>query len=186
MKIIHALTGVILFVVLLAAGAALIGFAFCRGTPWDPTRCPVMSDPEALGRLGIGLLALALVHALSRFPSRRDAKYISFRSRSGSVHVSVEAARNFIVKIADEFAAILRMDPVLESRGRQLDVTLNLRVKAGTQIPELCDLLQQRVRESVSDSLGITDLRNVRVNITEIVGHPEPRSPDEELLSSVD
>ncbi len=49
---------------------------------------------------------------------------------------------------------------------------------AGTKIPELSQILQQRVRESVRESLGLEEIRNITIKVQEIVGDPTKPATD--------
>jgi len=51
-----------------------------------------------------------------------------------------------------------------------LVVGLVLGVKEGTRIPELCKLMQARVRELLQEHLGTCDLSGVSVEVNEIRG----------------
>ncbi len=49
-----------------------------------------------------------------------------------------------------------------------IDIIVDLRVKAGPQLHEVCEVLQRRVRETMANGLGISDVRRVEVNVKEI------------------
>ena len=99
---------------------------------------------------------------------------ISFDSEGGTVSISVNAVCDFISKLGDEFESVKSIDPKVHSEKEMVSIDLNLKVRTGTRIPELSAQLQTRVRESVRDGLGIVDVREIKVNITEIVGNPPP------------
>ena len=55
-----------------------------------------------------------------------------------------------------------------------VDLLVELRVRAGPQIHEVCELVQQRVREAVTNGLGISEIRRVTVTVREIVSEHRP------------
>jgi len=67
---------------------------------------------------------------------------------------------------------VLTIHPVITVKGGGVIVRVDVRVKSGTHVPELCRMLQTRVRESIREQLGLDSVREVRVNVREIVGSP--------------
>jgi uncharacterized alkaline shock family protein YloU len=47
-------------------------------------------------------------------------------------------------------------------------------VKEGTQIPELCKLMQARVRDLLEEHLGVCDLAGVAIEVNEIRARRKP------------
>ena len=60
------------------------------------------------------------------------------------------------------------MIPEVIPRGNQVDISIVLKVKAGPQIHEICEVMQRRVRETMVNGLGISDVRRVIVNVKDI------------------
>ncbi len=174
MKFIHCLIAV-LILFLLTAGLfvpyAIVGYNISlQGVvmflyeEYVPIICLALSS----------LLILVLFSVTASRP-RKGVEYISYSGEGGAVSLSVKAVKDFIQKIGEEFAAILALYPSLTVRaGGGIEIDLDIRVQAGTHIPELCRLLQDRVRESVRDSLGLADIKSVKVNVREIVGSVNP------------
>jgi uncharacterized alkaline shock family protein YloU len=169
MKTIHVLSGLVLFLLLGAAA----GFLMYGG----------VRDPELLGdgvgRLGsqrilafcagLAVICLVLLYLFSGIRREREAQFISFDGQGGTVRISIKAVRDFVRRIGEEYADVIDLQPDLQFRGGDVRVDLNVSVKAGTHIPELTQMLQQRVRESVQDHLGVSEVSQVRVNVREIV-----------------
>jgi len=169
MKAIRVLSGFALFSLVIALAGALV-YAAVPGKPWQ-----VVFDSVAVSRwigfeTGVVLLLLAIIYLLSGFRRRGGTdQFISFEGEGGTVCISMKAVRGFLSRIGDEFAAVLSLEPVISSSSGSMQVELDLRVKSGTQIPELCRLLQERVREKIRENLGITEIKNVKINVREIV-----------------
>ena len=68
----------------------------------------------------------------------------------------------------------MRPGAVLRVRRGALDVGIVVGVKAGTQIPELCRMIQKRVGEVLAEHLGTCDLAGIGIEVNEI----RPRGAD--------
>ena len=98
-------------------------------------------------------------------------------SEGGAISISVKAINDFLAKLADEFAGIIRLRAdVAASRDGRVEVRLDVSVKAGTKVQQLSQVLQQRVRESMRDNLGIAEIHAVKVNVSSIVTVEKPAS----------
>ena len=60
------------------------------------------------------------------------------------------------------------MSPVVVPLRHAIDLIVDVRVKAGPQIHEVCESLQARVRECVTGGLGISEVRRVTISVHEI------------------
>ena len=96
--------------------------------------------------------------------------FINFESGEGSVGINVRAIKDFVERTALEFTAVKSVDSTLQSRRKKLEITLRVKVQAGNPIPELSQVMQQRIRESMNDSLGIDQIERITIHISEIVG----------------
>ncbi len=122
----------------------------------------------------VGLFLILSV--VLRFSARSDRKgkdaFINFHSEDGSVGISTKAICDFIERIGKEFAAIKSIDSRLIQRKGFVDIALSVKVLSGNKIPELSQVLQQRVRDGVRESLGLEEIRNITIKVQEIVGDP--------------
>ena len=126
--------------------------------------------------MGVGgiMALLSLLYLVTFGPRRPKARYISFDSGNGSVSISANAVREYIRKLSGEFSAVVSIDPKIRSEKNSISIDLNVNLVAGARIPELSQALQNRVRESLRDGLGIDDVKEVKVLVQEIT--VEPRS----------
>lgn len=169
-RVVHILFGLVLLLILIGLGVGLVYMA-AEQDCWS--RCiDTLRAERGWGALGgivlLGLVAVYLLTGIRREPVADQ--YLSFNSNGATVSILLRAVNEFISRIGDEFAAIVSLKPSVRPRGRSIHIDLDLRVKAGTQIPELCQLLEERVRESVQQNLGLTDIKRIRVNVKDIVG----------------
>lgn len=169
-RVTHVLIGLLLMVLLISLGAGLIYVSYnqeCWGLCLDALRAQRGWATLA----GIVLLALVVVYLISGIQRRPTGdQYLAFRNNGATVSILLRAVNEFVSRIGDEFAAIVSMKPSIRPRGSSISIDLDVRVKAGTQIPELCQLLEERVRESVRQNLGISDIKKIRMNVKDIVG----------------
>jgi len=117
---------------------------------------------------GLLLVALGVLLIVTEAPRRRRDRFLSFRNEGGAVNISTEAIAEYIAKLAPAFPSIVRMSPVVEPHRRKVDIVVDVRIKAGPQLHEICEVLQKRVRESMEGGLGIHDVRHVVVRVKEI------------------
>ena len=173
-KVLHVLSGAVIWFLFAALGGAVIyanGLrveegvlgAFCLHERWY----------EGMGIGGIMTL-LSLLYLITFGPRRQKVRYISFDSDNGAVSISVSAVRDFIRKLGDEFGAVVGIDPKIRAEKDTISVDLDVKVQTGIRIPEFSQALQNRVREGMQDSLGIAEVKEVKVRIQEIVGTPRP------------
>ncbi|NQT94368.1 MAG: alkaline shock response membrane anchor protein AmaP [Lentisphaerae bacterium] len=123
---------------------------------------------------GLAVFCLALLFALTGLTRRRREKFLCFDNESGKVSISTEAISDYISKLAPEFPSVSRMRTRVIPARKEIDVVVDVRVRAGSQVHEMCELLQQRVRESMINSLGISAIRNVEISVREITSEHRP------------
>ncbi len=182
MKFLHSLFGALMFVLVLAGGLFIVFGTTVGPEYWDWVLGYMQQERFITLFAGLGVLILLVLFVLTGFTRERlPPETISFEGHNGRVTINIKAVRDFIQKVAGEFTGILNMNPRLGFRGGALDVELDIRVRGGTRIPELCQMLQDRVRECVQENLGFSEVRKVRVNVREIVGTAPDERPDEPL-----
>ena len=175
-KILHALTGALIFLTPLVWGGLLV-YGNSWNTGFRDFIFDTMVNRPVLGTVaGGGLLAIVLIYLGTFGRGRSRKRYISFESENGSVSISINAVRDFVRKIGDEFGAVVSMDPKIYPGKNTISIDLNVKIQTGSRLPELSEMLQGRVRESIRDGLGIVEVRDIKVKVQEIVGVP-PSAP---------
>lgn len=167
MKVIHFLLGLVLYLALAAGALAVIVSPqypdFIQSAVAWGSDLPDWAK-VALGVGGILYLFVYLVTGLRWV--RGD--FITFENANGTVSVSTGALQDYLNGLKNEFAAVAWIKSRLRAVRGALEVDLSLGVRDGTQIPELCKLMQTRVREVLEEHLGTCDLRGVSVEVNEI------------------
>jgi len=173
MRFLHGLFGFVMVILLIAIGAGLM-YGATLGSDnayWLKGLDILQHEWFIVAGAGAAVLILVLLYIVTFWRPRTSPKqFISYDGRGGRVSICVKTIRDFIQTTTDEFSSIISMHPSLQFRGGSLDVELELRIVAGTQIPELCQMLQERIKERLQDELGLRDVRNVKVSVREIVG----------------
>jgi len=169
MSFIRGLVLRLILVVLLALGMMLmLAAVVAPGEDWSSVFTYFLKSRTVLFCAGLGLFALGTLLVLTGTRVRRRERFLSLETESGRTSISTDAICNYIGKLAPEFPSIVRMTPkVIPHRGR-IDVLVHIRIKAGPQIHEVCEVLQKRVRDSLASGLGISEIRRIEVSVKEI------------------
>jgi uncharacterized alkaline shock family protein YloU len=173
-RFLHVLSGLVIWFIFAAIGGALI-YANGLGVEEGVLGLFYISEKwyEAMGAGGI-IVLLSLLHLVTFGPRRQKVKYISFDSGSGAVSISVNAVRDYIRKLGDEFGAVVGIDPKIRSEKNAISIDLDVKLQTGTRIPEFSQALQDRIREGMHNGLGIAEVKEIKVRIQEIAGMPRP------------
>lgn len=175
-RFLHIVSGIVIWFLFAAAAGALIYANGLRVEEGKTILRLFYFGENWLQAMGVGgiMALLSLLYLVTFGPRRPKARYISFDSGNGSVSISANAVREYIRKLSGEFSAVVSIDPKIRSEKNSISIDLNVNLVAGARIPELSQALQNRVRESLRDGLGIDDVKEVRVLVQEIT--VEPRS----------
>ncbi len=167
MKILHGLIGLVLSLTVLAGGWLLAARTF--GLHYAYFDLLLNNNIWQLA-LGLSLIVLVLLYWLSAISSGKREQFLSFDNEGGMVSINVSAINAFLAKLKREFAGIVDLQAnVTASRGGAIEARLDMTVKAGSHIQQLSQALQQRVRESLRESMGIAEVASVKVNVQDIV-----------------
>jgi hypothetical protein len=178
MKFLRLIVGFALFVILVAGAAYLVHAALTRDS-WEQAIGIIRASRRQALEGAVVVLLLIALYLLTGIRRGKGEPFITFETEGGSVSISMKAIRDFLIRVGDEFAAVVSLDPAIRATSGSMEVELNLRVKAGTQIPELSKMLQERIRESIKDNLGLTDVRAIRISVREIVASPPEKKKQE-------
>ena len=173
MKNFHLGIGVVLFVTL-----ASIAFFFLSGTlqgseAWSDWLEHFLKGRQLLVASGSGvILCLLVLYVLTGLNMPGRIQYLAYDNEGGAVSISLKAVEGFLARLMSDFSQVVALQPRLRLIVNQVDVQLDIKVKAGAQIPELCKMLQEAARNCLNENVGISDVREVRVRVQEIVGQP--------------
>lgn len=171
MKTRSGLGGFLTTVLLLLIGAALI-YGNTVDRELGERLAKALETPLLSIALGAVMILSVFMHWFGGCGRKKKGKFIDFQSDDGSVGISTQAIQDFIERVGKEFAAIKHIESDLKQDKGGLDIAIRVKVVSGNKIPELSQVLQQRVRESVRESLGLEEIRNITIQVAEIVGEP--------------
>ncbi|MBW7907620.1 MAG: alkaline shock response membrane anchor protein AmaP [Kiritimatiellae bacterium] len=170
MKTFHFLIGLILGVAILAGVFFVVSTAFQGDAAWAARLEMAKSQKMYAVFGGLALVLLVLLFALTSFRLPEKSQYIAYDIEGSSVSISLRAVQDFVARLSGEFAAVQELKPVIRVHNGSADVQLDVKIRAGAQIPELCRMLQDRARATLREKVGLSDVREVRVRVQEIVG----------------
>ena len=119
--------------------------------------------PENVLRLastlaGATLWVLALLVFFTSLTRKKTSNYLTFNNEDGTVNINTDAIADYVVRLSSEFPSVVHMKPVVKPARRHMDIVISLKVKAGAQVNDICELLQKRVRETIASGLGIDEV----------------------------
>jgi uncharacterized alkaline shock family protein YloU len=166
---VHKLTGLLLLVVFLG-GSGLVGYYAAGPTgAWHDALASIEMRPLTVC-CGAAVIFLSVsLYLLTGVRRRERDRYLSFPGDGGTVRVNLKGMASHLVKLANEFDSIKAVSAHIVAGDRSMDASIDVKIKEGVQVHEVSELLRERIRESIRESLGITDVRNVDVNVREIV-----------------
>jgi len=173
MKILRDIIGLIAVVGLFAAGIILVAASWWNADDWKYYIKLIGEARAMLAITGVTYIILAICIVVVRF-YRRSGSYLTFDREGGRVTIATKVIEDYIAKLIVEFPAVTKMMPKVTALRDSVDVVVDVRIKAGPQTREICEILQQRVRDSMFSGLGITQIRYVEINLCKIVGQTEP------------
>ena len=181
MKWLHRFFGLLILLLVAAQGIfALYGVSPAGRGRWNMV-LRIASQETILVLMGGMALCLLVSLYLLTFPrDKSSARTISYNGPNGPITVGMRAVRDFIHRIGAEFPEIVSLQSNLDFRHNALYAELDLRVTAGSNLPELCRMLQERVAENIRDQLGLAAVKGVRVNVRELIQRPAAPGPDAE------
>ena len=179
MKALHVILGLLLYIVLLLGSAGCAYIAWYQPDLWDHT-LDLIRQERLLSMGGASaFFALVLVFLVTGIKRTTKVDYLTFDNESGTISISISAINEFMSKLGNEYAAVMSLRPHVKTVGGGLDIALDVRVRAGSQIPELCRMLQDSVREKLSKNLGVVDIHGIRVMVKEIIPVADSEKRDE-------
>jgi hypothetical protein len=167
MRILHRFAGTTISLLVIAGAAFLLRAAVMPGQ-WQPLVLTLEANRFTAACAAAGAVCLVAIYALTFGRPRRRERILSFETEDGTVSISTTAIGDYLSKLNAEFPSIVRMDPRVVPRRNAVDIVLDVRIKAGPQIHEICSVLQKRIRETMTSGLGISEVRRVEVRVVEI------------------
>jgi uncharacterized alkaline shock family protein YloU len=173
MRLLHKTVRILVLAGVLSVGLGLLGAAASKSV-WQQVEDMVGDARAGAAWAGLAVVCLGMLYALTGLRRRSPEKFLSFDNEGGAVSMSTAAIADYIAKLATEFPSVVKLRPRVLPRSKGVDIVVDLRVRAGPQIHEVCELVQQRVREAVTNGLGISEIRRITVSVRDIVSEHRP------------
>ena len=116
---------------------------------------------------GSVLLLLFIVWLRAR---HQPSTFVAFDNPDGQVKVSRSAINELAQGAADAISEVAKCVTRIQTRGGRLNVELRIKMIAGSNLSEVSMNLQNRVKSSLRDSLGIEKLGSIEVRLTGFIG----------------
>ena len=174
-KFLHGIFQVMAQLIILVNGLSIIFILGFRSQTVNAMPAFLTAHKLSVMLGGLGLILLFFASILTAHRKTKNIRFLSFDTQGGQVSMSGEAIHTFLQKIGSEFRPSISLDPFVTPRRKGLDVETNLTVRSGARVPELSKILQTRIRESMRDDLGFTQIRHVSVKVRQIVGSPQQK-----------
>jgi uncharacterized alkaline shock family protein YloU len=132
----------------------------CFGVDWN--------QPPNLFLLGMlcGLGLFLILRLASWFFWDRRCKGIALRNDAGGIFITAAAIQDFISRVlADNGQMIVEKVSLRELKDGGHAVTIHASLLPEARVPELADLVQQRVLSKVREHLGVLTLRAVDLQL---------------------
>ena len=178
MKWAHRLLGVLVGALCLGVSFYVLLPAFQGDSDWS-SFLSCVSDHRSNVILICLLIILGFVgFVLTGLTSSPRAKYLAYQTQYGNISISLKALQDFLGFLKVEFPTILTLTPKVRALDESLDVTLEVRVRAGAPIPEISRMLQERARTLIQEKIGIADIHEIEIKVEEIVREKDDRDQD--------
>ena len=169
MRKLHRFLTLFVYALVLSAGLGLVALSV-HGPAWRELFAALAVLRWTGLLLGGGLFLFGVLWMAGEGRIARRNRFLAFRNEGGAVNISTVAISEYLAKLAPSFPSIVQMHAEVEPVRRKIDIVVDVRIKAGPQLHEICEVLQKKVRESMETGLGIKDVRHVIVRVKEISG----------------
>ena len=168
-RILHKIIAVAM-VLLLMAGSGFLAFtAVGSSEDWNSFLQTCAVEQFVVFCVAVALFILGILFVLTAIRPRTKDRYVSYAGEGGRVSVSLRGIGTFVTKISREFDGVKGLKARVAAGNGWIDVILDAKIREGDQVHEICEAMQQRVRDRLKESLGLTEIRNVTVNVREIL-----------------
>ncbi len=114
------------------------------------------------------LLVMSIYFPFS-FRRRTERATIPLKNPLGEVEISQKAISEFVQRVGKEVEGVEDLEAAVKSDDEGLDVYLTLSAEAKGEIPRLIDELQTVVRNYLTSTVGIENVREIKVKIAKIL-----------------
>jgi uncharacterized alkaline shock family protein YloU len=135
----------------------------------------------AVGITGMVIVILGIFWLVNWIDFFYRTKAVAFDNPGGKIKVSLKAVEDYITSmITSQVAGIksLKVRTSISSKG--LETIINIKLFAGSNIPEICSNIQEVTKSYLQDAVGIERISNIEVFVTKIIGNGKGKNVLEE------
>ncbi len=125
--------------------------------------------PEAAAPIGILVVGLALLAAMSLRTRPAGADELRYTTEGGEVRIRMSALRDFAARLAGGLPGVETVRCLASREGDRVRIELHCRLPVGRSAVEYGRELQALIRTSLSEEIGIADVGDVCVRVTGFV-----------------
>ena len=150
----------------LSLGVILVALRLVS-TDWVRTSIDSIAGRWEAGLVGAVFLLVSVRLLLAGVRSRRGGKSITHHTNLGDVHVSLDAVENLVEKTARHTRGVRGVKVSVQYSPAGVAVLLRIVVSPDSNIPQITDEIQQRVSESIKNTVGV-EPAGIRVMVDNI------------------
>ena len=122
-----------------------------------------------LGIIGFILITACVIYIFTiLFPTRKPQQNISFSTPSGQIQISSDAIEDYAKKVALKIDGIKDIQTAITTSEAGLAFYIKTNVYEGTPLPQLTTELQDSIKRSMKNNLGLEQEMEVNVIIGKI------------------
>ncbi|MCH7504935.1 alkaline shock response membrane anchor protein AmaP [PVC group bacterium] len=99
----------------------------------------------------------------------RKAKFISIRNSLGEIRISLAAVEEFIQKCGVKIEEVRDVRSKIKTKKSEVRVYSRVSIWAGSNVPDIADNVQEKIRKSMEELLGVETKVRVYVSIDRIM-----------------
>ncbi|MFC1735230.1 hypothetical protein ACFL1X_03875 [Candidatus Hydrogenedentota bacterium] len=131
-----------------------------------------------LGLVGALGTALSLLTLSVLFRSGGSSRFVTFNGELGDIHVSSSTIEKLIAHGAGYISEVERISATVRTSpdGQRVRIGAQVTIMGGQDVKKTCEKVQQFIKDSVSDAVGLTEFQDITVTVKEILPADTPDS----------
>ncbi len=121
---------------------------------------------------GAGALIIVLIIVLILLSKLQPGQIRAFGTSSGYVQISRAALVDLIKQTCEQIDVEKKPGVRIKTKRNRLNIDVRIRLSSGAKLVEVADTLQEHLKETMKNGLGITKLGNINVTVVGIKAIP--------------
>jgi len=122
-----------------------------------------------LGITGIVFILMPLIIFYGWFRRKKDSQSLLFINHRGNIRISLASISQFVDSRVLEHQHAAACNSRIMKRSNSIFISIELKVHPLTNVQEICEEIQEQIRNAVEEFLGIEDVIGVSVRVSGIV-----------------